>query len=246
MASLSPMSTGVARDESGSPPSSAPDLRRRRLLRQDVYEILLQELINGDLAPGERIRDDELARRLNVSRTPVREALARLGTAGLVDTAPNRYTRVTPLISADLQVVMEALAALYRLALEQTVSRLSADDEVELEILARRLEGSENPDPYLVVTALGRFCAERLDSPTLVQLISIAQPRLLRILRLNPAVLRTAGTVAGATKFLRAFRERKTTQLEAIFSEFFGALREDLRTPGGSAQQTSSAGRSSS
>ena len=60
-----------------------------------MYARLGEAILDGSLAPGERLRDHELAERLGVSRTPVREALQRLERTGLVEVAPNRYTRVT-------------------------------------------------------------------------------------------------------------------------------------------------------
>jgi DNA-binding GntR family transcriptional regulator len=58
--------------------------RPRRLLRDDVYVRLRDAIVDGTLAPGEQLRDSELAVWLAVSRTPVREALLRLQRAGLV------------------------------------------------------------------------------------------------------------------------------------------------------------------
>ncbi len=77
-------------------PQDAPALRRS-LLRDDVFTRLRDAIVDGTLAPGEQLRDLELAAWLGVSRTPVREALLRLGEAGLVVARPGRSTVVTPL-----------------------------------------------------------------------------------------------------------------------------------------------------
>ena len=68
---------------------------RGTVLGDEVYARVGEAIIDGTLAPGERLRDHELARRLGGSRTPVREALQRLERVGLVEVAPNRYTRVS-------------------------------------------------------------------------------------------------------------------------------------------------------
>ena len=68
---------------------------RGAVLGDEVYTTLGEAILDGTLAPGERLRDQELAERLGVSRTPVREALQRLERAGLVEVAPHRYTRVS-------------------------------------------------------------------------------------------------------------------------------------------------------
>ena len=66
----------------------------RGLLRDDVYRRLREAIVDGTLAPGEQLRDGELATWLGVSRTPVREALLRLQQAGLVTATPGRSTTV--------------------------------------------------------------------------------------------------------------------------------------------------------
>ncbi|HXH34756.1 MAG TPA: GntR family transcriptional regulator [Plantibacter sp.] len=66
----------------------------RKLLRDVVFEQLLTAIEDGTLEPGERLNDDELEKWLGVSRTPIREAISRLADIGLVETAPQRYTRV--------------------------------------------------------------------------------------------------------------------------------------------------------
>ncbi len=72
----------------------------RALLRDDVHARLRDAIVDGTLAPGEQLRDVELAERLGVSRTPVREALLELARAGLVTATPGRSTVVAPLALA--------------------------------------------------------------------------------------------------------------------------------------------------
>ena len=76
--------------------SSLP-LIERASLRTHVYGHLLRAIITGDLAPGSRVRDQDLAEQLGVSRTPVREALQRLEDEGLVETRRGSLTRIMPL-----------------------------------------------------------------------------------------------------------------------------------------------------
>jgi DNA-binding GntR family transcriptional regulator len=101
---------------------------RRALLRDDVYTRLRDAIVDGTLTPGERLRDQELAAWLGVSRTPVREALLRLGQAGLVLAAPGRSTTVATLDARALRGAQSVVAAMHGLAVEQAVPLLSADD----------------------------------------------------------------------------------------------------------------------
>lgn len=64
-------------------------------LGDEVYRAIGGAILDGSLPAGERLRDHEMAERLGVSRTPVREALQRLARIGLVEVAPHRYTRVS-------------------------------------------------------------------------------------------------------------------------------------------------------
>lgn len=65
-----------------------------------LYERLWRQIVNLDYAPGQRLAEETLARELGVSRTPVREALLRLGEVGLVRVSPRRGFSV-PIVSPD-------------------------------------------------------------------------------------------------------------------------------------------------
>src|SRR3954471_7586169 len=69
----------------------------RDLLRDRAYTTIRDAIVDGTLAPGERLRDQELTEWLGLSRTPLREALSRLQQDGPVQTEAQRYTPVTPL-----------------------------------------------------------------------------------------------------------------------------------------------------
>ena len=91
------------------------DVDGRLLLRDQAYVALVRAIVSGELEPGEALRDTELAERLGLSRTPVREALTRLADEGLVVTKPNAYTRVAALddgAALDAAVLNQALQGL--------------------------------------------------------------------------------------------------------------------------------------
>ncbi|KQO62425.1 GntR family transcriptional regulator [Curtobacterium sp. Leaf261] len=88
-------------------PRSEPT--EHQLLRDTVRDKIHAAIMDGTLEPGERLNDDELIAWLGVSRTPIREALSQLARAGLIEMAPNRYTRVT---TPDAGEVVEALQTL--------------------------------------------------------------------------------------------------------------------------------------
>lgn len=98
-------------------------LRRvdRSLLRDQAYRILRDAIVSGDLAPGAVIRDTELAERVGLSRTPVREALSRLADDGLVETKPHSWTRVTPLLLREVRDAVVVVRAMHELAVRLAV-----------------------------------------------------------------------------------------------------------------------------
>jgi DNA-binding GntR family transcriptional regulator len=100
----------------------------RVLLRDDVYLRLRAAIVDGTLAPGEQLRDGDLARRLGVSRTPVREALLRLHEAGLVSATPGRSTQVASLDTRATRNAQAVVSAMHELAVRAAVAQLSARD----------------------------------------------------------------------------------------------------------------------
>src|SRR5215207_8062771 len=93
----------------------------RSLWRDRAHRILRDAIVNGELPPGAVIRDTELAERVGLSRTPVREALARLADEGLVETKPHSWTRVTPLRMREVRDALVVVRAMHELAVRLAV-----------------------------------------------------------------------------------------------------------------------------
>lgn len=102
--------------------------------------VLLRDLILGGSIPaGARLGEVELAGRLEVSRTPVREALSRLAAEGLVELIPNRGARVAKWTDQDLEQIFELRLRLEPYAVGLAVPRMTGADLDELDELATRL-----------------------------------------------------------------------------------------------------------
>jgi DNA-binding GntR family transcriptional regulator len=111
----------------------------RRPTRFTVYDRLRTWVEDGALAPGEVIKDAEIAETLGVSRTPVREALQMLEREGLVEMLPGRLTRVTDTTPDDIGLAYATLAALNALAAEMATPRASSADITEMRKANNRL-----------------------------------------------------------------------------------------------------------
>lgn len=98
-------------------------------LADDVYALLAHAILDGRLAPGERIRDVEIADLYGISRTPVREAIQRLEVQGLLEVAAHRYTRVTTPDESSRAEAIEFIGQLSGVAMQLAVER-ATDDEL--------------------------------------------------------------------------------------------------------------------
>jgi DNA-binding GntR family transcriptional regulator len=100
-----------------------------------VYDVLHGRIIRGELKVGSRIHQENVSEELGVSRTPVREALARLAAEGLVELLPNRGARVADVTIEDMRISYEA-----RLAVEPLAARYAAERRNPSDI--KRIEGA--------------------------------------------------------------------------------------------------------
>lgn len=123
------------------------------VLGDEVYAVLGAAISDGRIAPGQRLRDIEVAAQLGVSRTPVREALQRLERIGLVEVSANRYTRVA---EHDRDLLVEAHEYLaYAVGMGLRMSLARCDDEQladQLRWLDRMIAASE-ADDFAALTA---------------------------------------------------------------------------------------------
>ena len=100
----------------------------KQLLAEDVFQHLGNAIADGTFAPGERLRDADLAAQYNVSRTPVREALQRLERIGLVEMAPSRFTRVTEPTAEEIEQAREYAGYQAGVLCAMAMPRLSPGD----------------------------------------------------------------------------------------------------------------------
>jgi DNA-binding GntR family transcriptional regulator len=114
----------------------------RTLLRDDVYHRLRDAIVDGTFAPGEQLRDGELAVWLGVSRTPVREALMRLAQGGLVVAQPGRSTSVSTLDTRAIWDARDVVAAMHQLAVREAVARFTEADLTAMRDANRRFQAA--------------------------------------------------------------------------------------------------------
>lgn len=109
---------------------AVPPTRTAAVVRQ-----LRNEIVTGELSPGTLIKDAELAARLGVSITPVREAIAQLSVEGLIDIAPNRTRHVTQVTQKNALELIDVMTVLACAGFEWGVDNLT---DTHVELLRRR------------------------------------------------------------------------------------------------------------
>ena len=97
-------------------------------LRDVVFNTLRQAILKGELEPGERLMEIQLAERLGVSRTPIREAIRKLELEGLVLMIPRKGAEVAKISARSLRDVLEVRRALEELAIELACQRMSEEE----------------------------------------------------------------------------------------------------------------------
>ncbi len=113
-----------------TPIAASAQLRHRhpRTLAERAVSELQEAILSGQLKPGTPLRLEKLARSLDMSPMPVREALRELQSLGLVEHIPHRGARVAPLSIDDLRDTYESRLALEGLAIRRAAERFSPED----------------------------------------------------------------------------------------------------------------------
>jgi DNA-binding GntR family transcriptional regulator len=119
-----------------------------------TLDTLREDILHGTLPAGARLGEVELAERLGVSRTPVREALSRLAAEGLVELVPNRGARVATWTVEELEGVFELRALLEPRLTGLAVPQATAADADELDALAAQMVDVGCPGPRQDLDAL--------------------------------------------------------------------------------------------
>jgi len=120
----------------------------------------MHEIVSFTLVPGEDLDEATLVGRLGVSRTPVREALVRLASEGLVQLVPNRGARVAPMGWNDIREHLEAFDVSQRLVTRWAAVRRSDDQIAKMEVERLAFEAAfAQHDPVAMLDANFRFHA---------------------------------------------------------------------------------------
>ena len=109
-------------------------------LRELVYLELKRKILTGEIAADTRLMEIKLAELMNVSRTPIRDAIRQLSHDGLVTIEPRKGAYVSKISIKDMVDVFEVREALEGLAAYLAAQRITEEKKAELEELTREYE----------------------------------------------------------------------------------------------------------
>lgn len=114
------------------------DIQNHRPLREIVYEELKTLILTGQIHPGMRLMEEELAEEMGVSRTPIREAIRKLEKEGLITIEPRRGAYVSQMSTEDMVDILEVRQNMEGLAARLAALRMSGEEKQKLVEMADR------------------------------------------------------------------------------------------------------------
>jgi len=121
-------------------------------LRDVVFNTLRDAILKGDLVSGERLMEKQLAERLGVSRTPIREAIRKLELEGLVSMVPRKGAEVAQITKKDIKDVLEVRATLEALAVRLACEKMSKQSiEHLVKLKDEFIEAANNNDIEMII-----------------------------------------------------------------------------------------------
>jgi DNA-binding GntR family transcriptional regulator len=190
-------------------------------MREEVYNTLLSWIMEGELRPGEKILDKDLAEKMGVSRTPVREALRRLEDKQLVESAANRWTRVAEIPIREPEMIYPIIWTLEELAIGQALANLTEEDFQRMEGANQAMgEALAAADPVKASSADAQFHAIFIERSCNHSLINILQDLKIRYRRVEVTYFEgsacASDSFAEHCRILEALRARDLDRLRSL------------------------------
>jgi DNA-binding GntR family transcriptional regulator len=132
------------------------DLQRVRL-SEKAYRLIKEKVVTLELPPSAVIDEHILMQELGLGRTPIREALQRLDSEGLVNIVPRRGTFVNDISVTDLQKIFELRVVLEGFCARLAAQRITEDELKRMENVLQDLDQLQNGDPQVLMSIDKRF-----------------------------------------------------------------------------------------
>ncbi len=159
-------------------------LQNHKPLREIVYEELKRQIMVGEIAPGTRMMEVELADEMGVSRTPVREAIRKLEKEGLVTIEPRRGAYASDISAKDMVDILEVRQDLEGMAAGIAAQKITDEGRIELENIARSYKESVDREDIEEIIkndeAFHKYIVGLSGNKTLIKMVSQVQELALR------------------------------------------------------------------
>lgn len=153
-------------------------------LRDVVFHTLREAILKGELKPGERLMELQLASKLGVSRTPIREAIRMLELEGLAVTVPRKGAEVAKMTEKDMEDVLQIRKALDELAVGLACDNMTEEELKQLYVALKNFEESTRTgDVKKIAQADVEFhdtIYQAADNPKLVNMLNNLREQMYR------------------------------------------------------------------
>jgi DNA-binding GntR family transcriptional regulator len=195
---------------------------RRIPLARTVAETLRDMIVRGELAPGSRIIERAVCARIQVSRTPMREALKLLEAEGLVELSQHKGARIMSFSETEARDLFEVIAGMESLAAELAATRLDSSGLARLEAMHSDMlgfYGERQIEPYFSAnTEIHDFIVKASCNPVLIdahQRLTLRARRGRYMAIIDPA--RWTQSVGEHEGLMKAFRQRDPEAARVIW-----------------------------
>jgi len=207
--------------------------RPRAYLADTVYGALRQAILDREFDPGEPLTEGELCRRFRVSRTPVREALAKLERDHLVRVVPKKGAFVRTLSHDEIRDLYEVREALEALAVRLAAPRLAREDLEDFEARFRELRARGPRLGYTEVRPLGeefhRFLLKRAENAALAQVLEQMREQVRAVWTMSiVAPGRVQALVGEHLAIIDALKRRDTRRAERLMTLHIRRVRDAI------------------
>lgn len=199
--------------------------------KEEAYDYIRQRIVENDFRPNEVISENQITEKLNMSRTPVREALKQLEADGLIELR-GRETIVAPLTVDAVQEVYELRSLLETFALKKTINLIPVVRLNEIEEAFERAAAKNDWNEYLKVdTAFHELITHIAGHPRLAQFLSILNAQTARtrhVSSYNP--YRMSRSIEEHKEIIKWLRQRNLDEAEKSLAYHLQRVYDSVRS----------------
>jgi DNA-binding GntR family transcriptional regulator len=198
-------------------------------LRDIIFDHLKKEILDGRIKPDDRLIERDLAQQLNVSRTPIREALRKLESEGLLSYLPRKGVVVQGFDISEIKEIYDIRKELECLAVRNAILNIT---DADIEKMQAILERVEKDDKVFASQGLNEFDEVILDTaqmPLVKNFLYILKEKLMRYKKLNLShEPRRKSAIREHRTILEAIIERNSALAERLTAEHVEVSRQEL------------------